>query len=148
MTQGNHRIGVAAALLLALAGCTTGTAEQTTPNVPTIGEPPAQIRLIKRKSYCETSPADARLYVYLTFRNTGATEETIDALPIRRYDDGTTNDSVLDVVEAIVPAGETKRFYAEFDYNAREHELIECSVKLDTGSGFSEPVALRVDLPE
>jgi hypothetical protein len=88
------------------------------------------VRLVARGSYCETDPLDARLYVYVTFRNVGGADGSVDARPWRRYNDGTVNESAIDEFTVDVPAHETKRVYGKYDYNALDHELIECGVYL------------------
>lgn len=70
----------------------------------------------------------------------------MEALPVRRYNDGTTNSSVTDLMtEMRVPAHSTRSHFGRFDWNALKHELIECGVELDLGEGLSaDPVPLRV----
>ena len=62
----------------------------------------------------------------MTIRNPNTTAQEVDARPWRRYSDSSTNDSILDTLTMTVPAGETKKFNAEFGYNAEDHSVIEC----------------------
>ena len=146
-------MALAASLVVLAAGCATATEEQaTTAEQPdAAAEAPAgeaKIRLVERQSFCREYPGEARIYVYLTFRNTGDGAGKANALPVRRYSDGTTNDSVLDtMIDMKVPAGAKRRYHGAFDYDALAHDLIECAVKLDVGDGLGDPIPLRVAEP-
>jgi hypothetical protein len=101
----------------------------------------ARLQLEKNASYCRADPLDARLYVYVTFRNTGTARGTVSVTPWRRYSDGTTNDSVMDMFQVTVPAHKFKTIYGAYDYNAQQHDLLECGVYV--GSNL-RPTPIRV----
>lgn len=101
-----------------------------------------RIRLIANTSSCLESVAEARIFFILNFKNPGAAGK-VYVMPLRRYSDGTTNDSVVDLLEGNVPGhlsgkpGEIRQLRATFDFNAEEHRLLECRV----GIGGSETAA-------
>lgn len=88
----------------------------------------SDFRVLQNGSYCRTDPADARLYVFVTVRNNGATGGDFNVRPWRRYSDGSENDSAMDTLTITVPAHSTKHGWAQFNYNALDHELLECGV--------------------
>jgi len=93
-------------------------------------------------SYCQADPFEARLLVHVTLRNDDTEDATIDLRPWRRYSDASVNDSFLDtMLDLAIPAGSSKSFYGEFDYNAEEHSLIECGVYMP---GDVEPTEVEV----
>jgi hypothetical protein len=92
---------------------------------------PAPVRLIASKSFCLANPYDAKVYFYMTVRNPNSEEQDVDARPWRRYSDNSTNDSFMDTLTMTVPAGTTKKFKAEFGYNAENHSLLECGLYFD-----------------
>ena len=101
--------------------------------------PLAHIGLDRGRSFCREFPLEARIVVYVTLANRGRASGTVDSLvPVRRYSDGSTNDSILDaMIDLKVPGGGSRRFYALYDYEALDHDLIECSVRFSsTGNTF------------
>jgi hypothetical protein len=101
----------------------------------------AKLHLDKRLSWCVVNPSDARIVFFLAIRNTGPTAGSIDVRPWRRYNDGSTNDSIMDTLTIRVPAHGMKRGHATFDYNALNHDLLECGVYM--GNSIN-PVPLEV----
>jgi hypothetical protein len=131
---------LAALAALALAGCastetgeTEGGGGGTTAESETTAEPKASIKLVPRKSICVAFPALAKISFILAFRNNGdAPGEPPAVIPVRRYSDGQTNASPVDELTFdTVKPGETRRFSAEFDYRATEHDLLECWAEID-----------------
>lgn len=116
--------------LLALAGCASETSDA-----------PSSLSVVASESLCLADAASARIHFRITVSNDGATDESVDAIPWRRYSDNSVNDSAVDELGLDVPAGEKVTFRAEFGYNAEEHRLVECGVKLD---GADEPVLFEV----
>jgi len=93
-------------------------------------ETPPDIRIQARGSRCLAVASEARIYLFMSLRNFSDVAGSIDVVPIRRYSDGTTNDSVLDTMIAEVGPLERKTFRTPFDYNALEHELLECRLRV------------------
>lgn len=98
--------------------------------------PPAKanIRIEARASRCLAIASEARIYVFMALRNYSNRKGSIDILPVRRYNDGSTNDSFIDVVTAKLGPRDRRIFRASFDYDALEHDLVECWLRrIDTG---------------
>jgi hypothetical protein len=91
----------------------------------------ADLHLMASESRCYTIPTDARLVVSVSIRNTGSTKETMHVRPWRRYSDGSTNDSVMDEFDIPVPPHTWRNMYGMYDYNALDHDLLECGVYLN-----------------
>ncbi len=107
---------------------TETTTERTTPENTTPAE--ADIRIQARGSRCLAVASEARIYLFMALRNFSDVAGSIDVVPIRRYSDGTTNDSVLDTMTAELGPLERKTFRTPFDYNALEHDLLECRLRV------------------
>jgi hypothetical protein len=86
----------------------------------------SHLELVKHRSFCVEIPASATLRFFFAVRNTGSAAGSVDARPWRRYSDGSVNESVLDTVTVKVRAGATKRFTAQFNYNALQHDVLGC----------------------
>jgi hypothetical protein len=137
------------AILLAIAGIAAigfviHNSSSSSNDTSSSAAPPsgtARLQLETHASYCRTDPFDARLYVYVTFRNTGTARGTVSVTPWRRYSDGSTNDSVMDMFQVTVPAHKFKTVYGMYDYNAQQHELLECGVYV--GDNL-RPIPIRV----
>lgn|SRR5262245_5531626 len=93
------------------------------------------------KGRCVTDPANAYLYVDVTVRNTGDKTGTFTGWPWRRYNDGTVNDSMMDAVMVDIPAHTTRQITERYNYNALEHELLECAMN---GGSNGVKTSLRV----
>jgi hypothetical protein len=93
----------------------------------------SRISIIKRKSFCLTRASSAKLYVYVTLHNKGYSTGSIDLRPWRRYSDGSVNDSVLDTFTVKVRAGQTKKVYSVYNYNAQDHALLGCGLYVNDG---------------
>jgi hypothetical protein len=100
----------------------------------------SQLELVTSKSFCLSDPASAHVNVYVTVRNIGSTEGTMEIRPWRRYSDSSVNDSILDAFKVTVPANSTKKTYGEYGYNAEAHSLLECGVFVDDAT---EPTPLE-----
>jgi hypothetical protein len=133
---------VALIVVATAAGCGGGTDGESPADGEEVAGPKPRIRLVAEQSYCQANPFEARILVYVTLRNVGDAAGEVDAVPVRRYSDASVNDSVLDTMTMAVPAKQTKRFFAEFDYNAEEHDLIECGLRFGPGSAPS-PINVR-----
>jgi hypothetical protein len=118
---------------LSLLGTACGsTEEQSASKQEASAEPdPAPVRLIASKSFCLANPYDAKVHFYMTIRNPSSVEQDVDARPSRRYSDNSTNDSIMDTLTMTVPARTTKKFKAEFGYNAEDHSVLECGLYFD-----------------
>ena len=88
------------------------------------------VTILADKSFCLADPYSAKIMVSVALRNDGASAEEIELVPVRRYSDNSTNDSVIDRMSATVePGGAIQTFQATFGYNAEEHSLLECSLR-------------------
>src|SRR4051794_11763360 len=91
----------------------------------------ANVYLVASKSFCRATgiddaySGDGHVTFYLTFKNSGGEGGTVSAVPVRHYDDGEFNESVLDEVEADVAANTTGKFHtAAMKYTAHSHEIV------------------------
>lgn len=137
---------VAILLVLVLVGRVTGGHDDASSSSSSAASTSlAHVRLDTSSSWCFANPLDARIRVQVTLVNRGSDDAKVSVLPIRRYSDGTTNDSPLDeMLDLSVPPYETKRFFNDYDYNAERHDLLECSVRVDRGRGLGAPAFLSV----
>jgi hypothetical protein len=100
----------------------------------------ADIRIQARGSRCLAVASEARIYIFMSLRNFSDVAGSIDVVPIRRYSDGTRNDSVIDTMTAEIGPLERKTFRTPFDYNAVEHDLLECWLRV-VGTDREIPIA-------
>ncbi len=99
------------------------------------------ISLAAGQSTCLADPSTAKIYFFITLKNTGNASGEIDARPWRRYSDNEVNDSIVDTLTMTVPAGATKKFHAEFGYNAEAHGVLECGLIMGSDT---EPTMIAV----
>jgi hypothetical protein len=100
-------------------------------------EAEANIFVVKSKSFCTATgvsdlyTGEGKVEFFYTLRNTGAKDGEIDLQPIRVYDDGERNESVMDMSSGNkVPAHSTVKLRTpQFKYKAHEHEVASCAVK-------------------
>lgn len=111
------------------------------------GEPASNIYLIASQSFCAATgiddafSGDGHVVFFLAFRNSGNEAGTVDATPVRHYDDGEQNGSAMDMVSVDVPALETTKVHTTaMTYKAHSHEIVDCGVDVN---GEEVPVAMR-----
>lgn len=134
---------IAAALAATVSGCgaTTSTATEET-------SPEANIYVVASQSFCaatgidDTFTGDGHVVFFLAFRNSGDADGTIDATPVRHYDDGEENASAMDMVSVDVPAGQTTKVHTTaMTYKAHSHDIVDCGV--DVVGQDEVPIAVR-----
>jgi hypothetical protein len=111
------------------------------PGVPASAHKGAKISVDRGASFCLgsgiTDPAtgQGKVSFYITLRNRGAVAGTVSIWPVRHYSDGTTDESALDMlVKLRVPAHARRSFKSHpYAYNAREHELRACGLRINGG---------------
>jgi hypothetical protein len=127
-------VGCVAALALgALTGCGSTTSSSGGPS------PQANIAVDRTGSWCEATgvydfyTGNGRVTFFITLRNHGDESGTLDLIPVRHYDDGSTNDSPVDeVTSGTVEPGDVWRGHTDpFTYKAHEHEIVSCGLEVD-----------------
>jgi hypothetical protein len=105
------------------------------------------IRLVAGQSFCVPSGIDdvytgnGHVTFYLTFRNSGASDGSVDATPVRHYDDGEENESPMDMITVDVPAGTTQKVRTDaMTYKAHQHDIVQCGVQID---GRETPIQVQ-----
>ena len=101
-------------------------------------EPKANIYVIASKSFCtytgvdDIYTGDGHVQFWLTLKNSGDKDGSIDVTPVRRYDDGNENRSAMDQVSVDVPAGQVWKGRTQaMTYKAHEHEITDCALLVD-----------------
>src|SRR5262245_44093744 len=83
---------------------------------------------------------DGRVLFLIELRNTG-TAGTVNVTPIRRYDDGETNESAMDMlVDVDVPGHSKTRLTEQYKYEAHVHDVVSCALRLSDGTETDIPV--------
>jgi hypothetical protein len=97
----------------------------------------ANIYVVARKSFCVSTgisdyyTGNGKVEFFLTLRNSGPVAGSVSIVPVRYYDDGGMNASVMDMVSANVPARATRKFHTpRYTYKAHEHEVDACAVRI------------------
>src|SRR6266540_641995 len=113
------------------------TTEQQTTEQQTTEQAPdeANIVVVKSKSFCTVTgiydvyTGNGRVEFWLTLKNKGGKDGSIDITPVRHYDDGSTNQSAMDQVSVDVAAHQVWKGHTEaFEYKAHEHEVDSCAL--------------------
>lgn len=112
-----------------------------------VSEAPWRVSVARKMSFCDPSPLDAQVRFVVWIRNRDPIDREVNVLPVRDYNDGTTNDSILDLVTASIDASSRQFIDQTYSYNALKHDVIRCSVKLDAGRGLGEEIPIRVSGP-
>ncbi len=101
-------------------------------------EPKANIYVVASKSFCTYTGIDdiytgeGHVKFFITLRNSGKKDGSIDITPVRRYNDGRENSSPMDQVSVDVPAGQTRKGHTvAMKYKAHEHEITDCALLID-----------------
>jgi len=109
------------------------TEQQTTTEQAT--EPEANIVVVKSKSFCTVTgitdvyTGNGRVEFFITLKNKGGKDGSLDITPVRHYDDGTTNESPLDEVSVDVAAHKVWKGHTEaFEYKAHQHGVDTCAL--------------------
>jgi hypothetical protein len=126
----------AACVALALGAETVG-AKGGPPGTAVKG---AKISVDRGLSYCigsgiaDPSTGSGKVSFYVTLHNRGSAAGTVSIWPVRRYDDGKTDESALDLRSGLrVPAHAVKTFKSVYPYKASEREIRSCAVRLNGG---------------
>lgn len=113
----------------------SGSKKDSTPAVPVAT---SHIAVVASQSFCiptgisDVYTGEGKVEFFLTFHNSGSASGTVDAVPVRHYDDGAENNSAMDMVSVDVAAGQTwKGHTAAMTYKAHEHEVIGCGVEIN-----------------
>lgn len=99
----------------------------------------ANIYLVAKKSFCTSTgisdvyTGDGKIGFFFTLRNSGRAGGKVNIVPVRHYDDGTTNESAMDMlIDVKVPARSLRRYRSPlYSYEAHNHEVVACGLKLD-----------------
>jgi hypothetical protein len=105
---------------------------------------PWRVSLLEERSYCDPSPLDAQIRFVVWVHNRDTVAREINLLPVRYYNDGGVNDSVLDLITATIEPRSRQFVDQTFSYKALEHVVIRCAVKFDSGVGLGSEVPIRV----
>jgi hypothetical protein len=112
---------------------------------PAAGAAKAEPRVvILRRSKCWEVPSAARVFAQVYVKNRGNAPGKVDAWLSVRYSD--SGSAVEEAPDTFTIQPRTVRVaYIAHDYNALQHDVIECSASLD---GFHHETAIRVLAPE
>jgi hypothetical protein len=129
---------VVGAALAASAGC-GGTASSGGKSSNASAQPKANVYLVAGKSFCvATGVSDywtgmGKVTFFLVVHNSGDKSGDFEFTPVRYYDDGEMNNSVMDQswTDDIAPGGTWRGKTPPFDYKAHEHEISRCTVEHD-----------------
>ncbi len=132
-----HRLGIGVLAVIAVPAVAAG-AGLASPLRD--GGAKANIYVVASKSFCLASgisdayTGEGKIIFYVTLRNSGRTDGSVDIVPVRHYDDGEVNESAMDMLTDVrVPARTTKKFRSPlYKYKAHEHEIAACGVKIDS----------------
>ena len=99
----------------------------------------ANIYLVAKKSFCGSTgisdiyTGNGKVTFYMTLRNSGAKGGKVNIIPVRHYDDGTINESAMDMlIDVKVPARSVRRYRSPaYTYEAHNHEVEACGIKID-----------------
>ena len=95
----------------------------------------AQIAVVG-KSWCMAAPSQATIFTQVTVQNTGnAAGDASPMVDYRYSDNGSTMDGPS---AATVQPGQRYVFRFRHDYNAQQHDVVECTVSLDSFNTESE----------
>jgi hypothetical protein len=99
----------------------------------------ANVYVVASKSFCAATgiydqySGDGRVEFFITLHNSGGKAGTLTLTPVRYYDDGQMNESVMDILTSgTVPPRATRKFHSDpFSYKAHQHEVAACSLKVN-----------------
>lgn len=135
---------VVAAILVAVGLSAFGVINKRAKPSSVTGD--ANIVVVQSGSACEEEPSVAQIHVEIVLRNDGTTSGTVGVIPVRRYDDGTTNASFLDEIESTsIPPGQTRTVSGLYNYDAVSHDLIQCWARLDGDEQDQVPIRIFID---
>jgi hypothetical protein len=138
-------IVVGVIILIGVIGVATGGGKKGSNN-DNSAAPAAKARVVilARRSKCWEVPTSARVFAQVYVRNRGNASGKVDAwLAIRYSDSGNAVEEAPDTFT--IEPGTLRVAYIAHDYNALQHDVIECSASLDS---FDHSTPIRVLAPE
>lgn len=104
----------------------------------------ARVVILGRRSKCWEVPSSARVFAQVYVTNRGNAPGKVDAwLAVRYSDSGNAVEEAPDTFT--IQPGTVRVAYIAHDYNALQHDVIECSASLDD---FDHETSIKVLAPE
>lgn len=106
---------------------------------------PSDVSVVRSMSFCSPEPFQARVRFVVWISNRSPYPAEVDVLPVRYYSDGEDNRSILDLVTATIEPGRRQFIDQAYAYNAQEHGVVRCAVKLGVENGLlGDELEIRV----
>jgi hypothetical protein len=130
-----HRVLVALVLAAALTVPTAYATQSHSSRHPSKSGR-ANIYVIASRSFCLASgisdvyTGNGKVMFSIMLRNSGTAAGKVDITPVRLYDDGSVNQSAMDMlIDVRVPAHSRRQVNSPaYKYKAHEHEIASCGV--------------------